>query len=121
MKQISHSFRFIGRLLAFALLFCLLPGFVRSPHTAWAVGEVRELNTGKPSLTLRTSDKSHPGEALVITWDKRTRFWTESPQKKKSSLKFDAGSLKPGDRVQIQFRHFTDRNLATRVIRLASH
>ena len=57
---------------------------------------------------------------LSLRWNKKTRLWIEPTRRNDRGIAFEPKNLTLGAPVRIMFKRYSDYNLVTRVIRLAS-
>ena len=103
--------------VACVAVVCLNTGFVHAPFARWATGEVTEINPQQMTFVVR-EDASE--KLLLVRWNEETRLWIEPTRRNGCGSAFDASQIKTGAPIQIMFKKYSDHNLVTRVIRLAS-
>ncbi len=103
--------------VAWVAVVCLNTGFARGPFARWATGEVTEMNPQQMTFVVR-EDASK--KLIRVRWNEETRLWIEPTRGNDRGSVFDASQIKTGAPVQIMFKRYSDHNLVTRVIRLAS-
>jgi|SRR5436190_16568720 len=105
-----------GRVACVAVV-CLNTGFVHGPFAHWATGEATEINPQQLTFLVREDASKN---LIRVRWNEETRLWIEPTRRNDRGSTFDANQIKTGAHVQIMFKKYSDHNLVTRVIRLAS-
>ncbi len=98
-------------------VLCLTSGFVRTPFPHWASGKVIEINPQQAKLVVQEDGSK---TTLSLRWNKKSRLWIEPARRNDRGIAFEPNNLTQGARVRIMFKKYSDYNLVTRVIRLAS-
>jgi len=103
--------------VAWVAVVCLNIGFVHRPCARWATGEVTEINPQQLTFLVREDASKKP---VSVRWNEETRLWIEPTRRNDRGSAFEASQIKTGARIQIMFKKYSNHNLVTRVIRLAS-
>lgn len=92
----------LGFIAALVLLTGLTPGrAVAGPNRfeRWVTGRIDSVDAGRQALVLRADQKDMPD---TYRWDRDSRFWRRGGPQDVQPV--EAGVLKAGDPVRIQYR-----------------